>query len=351
MVFEEISSDYFTLAQFKTRLSKKSHSRPKLGGTYFFVIPYNFSASLALRQSKANTRVFIAQTKQALRQQDFAFRNLQIAMPQLESIKPFIDKNKFIKKINTIQKNIKEGCYYLINMSFPIEFKLGNNSQNLTSLGTAGAYCELPDRVIISFSPETFIRIEGASIKTYPIKGTTKIENAETLKLDPKEHAEQTMVVDLLRNDLGSICKPGSVRVDDFRNIIQHDGLNQMYSTISGTLNREFTIEHLMQLLPAGSITGTPKIEVMKTLNRVESYNREFYTGVVGYYDFTKKQGLFNILIRTFEYRKHSAILGVGAGITVDSDAAGEYDECLLKARSTLSRVNPSQTILNALQT
>ena len=163
-------------------------------------------------------------------------------------------------------------------------------------------------------------------------------QQAARLQSDEKNRSEHVMIVDLLRNDLGRICAPGSVRVDDIFSVERYATLLQMTSTISGTLRPSLSYYDIFRaLFPSGSITGAPKIRTMEIISELESRPRGVYTGAIGHIA-PNGSATFNVAIRTLVLEQGVAHMGVGGGIVADSAAAGEYRECLLKA-SFLTRV------------
>ncbi len=200
-----------------------------------------------------------------------------------------------------------------------------------------------PNRRILSFSPELFFRLEdhgpARRITTRPMKGTaprgrTTREDralAEWLRNDPKNRSENVMIVDLLRNDLGRLCAFGSVRVESLFAVERYPTLLQMTSTVTGELRPEIGFHQIFRaLFPCGSITGAPKVRAMQLLAKIEEQPRGVYTGAIGF--FSKDQTVFNVAIRTLELDGECGTMGVGSGIVIDSDPAGEFRECLLKA-------------------
>jgi para-aminobenzoate synthetase/4-amino-4-deoxychorismate lyase len=200
------------------------------------------------------------------------------------------------------------------------------------------------DSVVLSFSPELFFRIEHSGTASYivtrPMKGTAPRSSSaeedgrrrEWLALDEKNRAEHVMIVDLLRNDLGRICKPGSVRVDDLFRVEAYPTLFQMTSTVSGDLRGDSRFGDVIRaLFPSGSVTGAPKRRTMEIIRDLEGEARGVYTGAIG---FLAPDGgaCFSVPIRTLDVRGKNISMGVGGGIVADSTAEAEFDECLLKA-------------------
>ena len=206
-----------------------------------------------------------------------------------------------------------------------------------------GALIHTPELDVLSLSPELFFRREGKHMSTRPMKGTaprgrTPREDARLktwLAMDEKQRAENLMIVDLLRNDLGKVSVPGSVRVSSLFDLERFETVWQMTSTVESTLRHGTMLVDLMgALFPCGSITGAPKIRTMQIIRELESLPRGAYTGAIG---LLKPGGdcVFNVAIRTvvIDTETGVATFGVGGGVTIDSTAEREYEECLVKSR------------------
>ena len=193
-------------------------------------------------------------------------------------------------------------------------------------------------------SPERFLKKTGQKLVSQPIKGTSKRGNTEgvdaalktTLQNDPKNRAENIMIVDLVRNDLGKICDVGTVNVVELCSIYSFPTVHQMISTIEGMLsqNKHFT-DALKQTFPMGSMTGAPKVRAMQLIEQYERTRRGVYSGAIGYItpegDFD-----FNVVIRSLLYNQKKQYMSfqVGGAIVADSDATAEYAECQLKSQN-----------------
>ena len=253
----------------------------------------------------------------------------------------FLKKNpiSFLQYKEALEKVLEEirlGNTYLLNLTFetPIESNL--------SLKEIFTYARAKYKLyfkgeFICFSPEKFIEIEGNTISTYPMKGTIEasIPNAkEKILANRKEMAEHVMIVDLMRNDLGMVAT--KVKVEKFRYIEKIKAgkkeLLQVSSKISATLPtnwRDNISSILKTMLPAGSITGTPKRSTVNIINNTENYKRGFYTGVFGIFD---GENLYSaVMIRFIEERDGKLFYKSGGGITIDSDAQSEYEELIDK--------------------
>jgi para-aminobenzoate synthetase component 1 len=206
-----------------------------------------------------------------------------------------------------------------------------------------GALVEQEDgRAIISRSPELFFRTDASGqIETRPMKGTqprgiTKPEDQKRLdylQSDPKNRAENLMIVDLLRNDISRICEAGSVKVPSLYRVETYATVHQMTSQVLGQLRRGQTLSDIFKaLFPCGSITGAPKLRAMQILRDLEPEPREIYCGTIGWAA-PDGSSEFNVAIRSLMIDNQSVRLNVGGGVVYDSDAASEYEEALWKAR------------------
>ena len=247
---------------------------------------------------------------------------------------------EYEKKFNLLQEQIKMGNTYLLNLTAKTKIQTEYSLNEIYEKVNAKFKLRFQNKNdnFICFSPERFIEIKKNKISTYPMKGTidASIPNAEAKILgDIKEMAEHTMVVDLLRNDLAIVSS--KVRVEKFRYIDKINAgdkkLLQVSSKISGHLEdnwNERIGSILTSLLPAGSITGTPKKKTLEILEKVEDYNRDFYTGIFGIYDGKSLDS--SVMIRFIEEdRNKETYYKSGGGITCDSDARLEYQELIDK--------------------
>jgi para-aminobenzoate synthetase / 4-amino-4-deoxychorismate lyase len=205
------------------------------------------------------------------------------------------------------------------------------------------AYLAGPWGSVLSLSPELFLRRRGTRVLTAPIKGTRprsgvadERREAEVLRASAKDEAENVMIVDLMRNDLGRVCVPGTVRVPTLLSVEPHPGVWHLVSYVCGELPPEVSNGALLRAtFPPGSVTGAPKVRAIEIIDELETVPRGVYTGAVGYA--SPVAGLeLNVAIRTFEVRDGIAWLGVGGGVTAESTPVEEWVECLVKARPLL---------------
>ncbi len=191
-----------------------------------------------------------------------------------------------------------------------------------------------PARAVLSFSPELFLRVRGRRVTSAPIKGTAPrtVVGEASLRASAKDAAENIMIVDLIRNDLSKVCRPGTVEVDELLGVQPHPGVWHLVSTVHGELADKTGIADLLRAtFPPGSVTGAPKLAAQQGIAAVEVEPRGAYTGCLGLISPTAGTDL-SVIIRTFEAVGKRVELGVGGGITVDSVPIREWYECLHKA-------------------
>ncbi len=267
--------------------------------------------------------------------------------------------------IQKIRQAIEEGDTYQVNYTERLTagFKgdpkafyqqLARNQQ-----ADYSAYLDIGRHQILSASPELFFRIDDSRIRTKPMKGTaprgrTSGEDEAILDVlleSEKERAENLMIVDLLRNDMSRLAKPGTVRVPKLFEAEKYPTVHQLTSTVEGELPEGLTVFDWFQaLFPCGSITGAPKVSTMRYIAGLEQTPREVYCGAIGYIT-PEKNAVFNVPIRTVvvDQDKSAARYGVGGGITWDSTSDGEYEELLTKAR-VLTDERPEFALLESLK-
>jgi para-aminobenzoate synthetase/4-amino-4-deoxychorismate lyase len=274
-----------------------------------------------------------------------------------------LDEQQFTARIEQIHEWIRAGDVYQLNFTFPVNIETQEQPAALYRRLRAaqpvdyGAFLHCKrGRHVLSLSPELFFRVKRGEgkrlITTQPMKGTSHRgrttredrEVAERLASDPKNRAENVMIVDLIRNDLGRICTFGSVRVEKLFEVERYPTLWQMTSTVTGELRPEIGYEQIFRaLFPCGSITGAPKIRAMQLLAQIEETPREIYSGAIGF--FSQEQTVFNVAIRTLVLENGEVTMGVGGGIVIDSDAKAEFRECRLKAEFLTSTTEPFSLI------
>jgi para-aminobenzoate synthetase/4-amino-4-deoxychorismate lyase len=278
--------------------------------------------------------------------------------------KSCISFREYCEGISRIHSAIARGDCYQVNYTFPLRCPFqGNSLEWFHQLGAAlgAGYCawlDIGEHVVLSLSPELFFERLGNRLRTRPMKGTLprgrwNEEDAaqrELLRTSAKNQAENVMIVDLLRNDLGRVSQPGSVEVTRLFEVEKYETLFQMTSTIESVCRADVSLVDLLQaLFPSGSVTGAPKISAMNLIRQLEPHPRGAYTGAIG---LIRPGGdcIFSVAIRTLVIEKATgqATFGVGGGITYDSTAEDEYEECLTKARF-LSHARPTFDLLETL--
>jgi para-aminobenzoate synthetase / 4-amino-4-deoxychorismate lyase len=262
---------------------------------------------------------------------------------------PRVDQNEYSAAVARIRALIAAGDTYQVNYSFPLTSAFGGDSYAwyrqlcLAQGAPYSAFLNLGRYKVLCLSPELFFERTGDHVITRPMKGTVRRgrwgaedrELAQWLKQSIKDQAENVMIVDLLRNDLGKVSVPGSVKVSSLFDLERFETVWQMTSTVESTLRPATSLTDLMTaLFPCGSITGAPKIRTMQIIRKLERFPRGAYTGAIG---FLKPGGdcIFNVAIRTVVVDSETkvAVFGVGGGVTIDSTAEREYEECLVKSR------------------
>ena len=281
-------------------------------------------------------------------------------------LKARTSKENYLQNVEKIRQQIEAGDFYEMNYCNefyieqielqPVETFLKLNEK---SKAPFSCYFKLDDKFLLCASPERFLKKEGSKLISQPIKGTIKkgstTEENELLKTqlqsDLKERAENIMIVDLVRNDLARSSKAGSVKVEELCGVYEFNTVNQMISTVvaeiettGATVQNRGTgniIDAIKNAFPMGSMTGAPKIEVMKNIEQFEDFKRSLYSGSVGYItcegDFD-----FNVVIRSILHNATQKYISVrvGGAITFDSIAENEWNEILLKAKSMMEVLN-----------
>ena len=291
---------------------------------------------------------FLSQTGEALTSGKLAPAPLDWRRDKyiLSDIKLNENLPEYVKNIQRIKNYIAQGLTYQVNYTLKCKFKFQGSSlalyKNLRNNQPVAYAAFIKDRrfSLLSFSPELFFRKEGRLITVRPMKGTTwrGINQEEDrlqmkrLKASLKDRSENIMIVDLLRNDLGRISEPDSVRVTKLYAIEKYKTLFQMTSTIQAKLKSNLPLYELFRsLFPSGSVTGAPKIKTMEIIKQLEKEERRVYTGAVGFFK-PNRDAVFNVAIRTLLLRDKSGEMGIGGGIVYDSQPLKEYKECKLKA-------------------
>lgn len=259
-----------------------------------------------------------------------------------------MEKEKYLDRVNKVQRHIYDGDTYQINFTLKYKFQHAGSPLKLycelrrRQRVEYGAFLNFPELTILSRSPELFFNKREGDIYTKPMKGTCKrgetpeqdAVNFQFLSTDEKSRAENVMIVDLLRNDLSRISERGSVRTTGLFEVQTYETLHQMVSTVSAKVNPEISLTRLLrEIFPCGSITGAPKMRTMELIQDLEMEPRGVYTGAIGY--ITPDQSIcLNVPIRTLAlWPNGEGEMGVGSGVVHDSDPGAEYDECRLKGQ------------------
>lgn len=253
----------------------------------------------------------------------------------------------YTAKIDRIKEHIRNGETYQINFTGKINFDFSGDGfsfyNTLKTRQSAGytAYIRNRYEEILSFSPELFFKKSGVEIMSKPMKGTSPrgknleedVKMAEILQNSEKNCAENVMITDLIRNDMGRVAKIGSVKAERIFDVERYETLFQMTSTVTAKLRDGISYPDIFHaLFPCGSITGAPKISSMEIIHSLESGERGIYTGSIGYIT-PDGDAVFNIAIRTVTIEGSRGEMGVGSGIVWDSVGKEEYRECILKSR------------------
>ncbi len=256
-----------------------------------------------------------------------------------------LDRRRFGAGVRAIRASIAAGDVYQVNLTRTLSAPMPPGA-DVAALGAAlaggnpapyAAVVRLPGHgvEVASASPERFLRRDGSVVSSSPIKGTA----ASAAGLTDKDRAENVMIVDLVRNDLGRVCRYGSVTVPALWSVEAHPGLVHLVSTVRGRLlpgaGLAATIE---ATFPPGSVTGAPKLAALAEIRRLEPVPRGVYCGAIGWVDADRRRADLNVAIRTFWVRDGMLHLGTGGGVTWDSTPEGEWRETELKA-ATLLRV------------
>lgn len=281
----------------------------------------------------------------------------------LQHFRPRWTLNDYRTRFERLHQHLRKGDCYQANLTFPIDAQwhgdpiaLFHQLSSRQQVGQA-AFCNLGGPIILSRSPELFFEVDAQGvIETHPMKGTSPRGHTpqeddqlrDFLSSDPKNQAENRMIVDLLRNDISLISETGTLDVPELFKVERYETVHQMISKVRAKLQPDLSLRPLFAaLFPCGSITGAPKISAMQILNRLEQSPRDVYCGSLGWIA-PSGQMRFNVAIRTISlYENGEATFNVGGGIVFDSTAEAEYAECLLKARFAMNNPQVSKTPQN----
>lgn len=259
-------------------------------------------------------------------------------------------KHEYLNAVSKIKSYITAGDCYQVNLSQKFTTPTTEGTpriyQRLRAISPSpyAAYLNLGTSQILSSSPECLLQVEGRNVITRPIKGTRPRgqgpeeddELRRELDESAKDRAELLMITDLERNDLGRVCRPGSVSVPELRRIETFPQVHHLVATIRGELSPEKNAVDLVKaVFPGGSVTGAPKIRAMQIIHELENVPRDVYCGAIGYFSLNGK-AQFNIAIRTMILKGGQAHFWAGGGIVADSDPEAEYQETLDKAQGII---------------
>ena len=273
-----------------------------------------------------------------------------------------ISKADYLAKTKALQQHIARGDIYEVNFCMELYAEDANiephtlfQELNEKARPPFAAFVQIDDKYLLSSSPERFLKRVGDRLISQPIKGTAKrhidmvqdATEASQLQKSEKERAENTMIVDLVRNDMSRIATKGSVKVEELCKVYPFAHVHQMISTVVAELQTETRVtDAIAACYPMGSMTGAPKVRAMQLIEQYEETKRGLYSGAVGYIDPTGDFD-FNVVIRSLLYRKDTKYLSlqVGSALTANSNPEKEYEECLLKAKGVLEVLSKKMTI------
>ena len=271
------------------------------------------------------------------------------AQARVGALRPLIDQPDHRAAFDAVQAYIRAGDIYQVNLTFPCDIPVDGDPMALyaairpRAAAGYGGVIRTGDRTILSFSPELFFSQVRGQLTARPMKGTATRDadpqadaaQARWLEEDEKQRAENLMIVDLLRNDLSRVSRPGSVIVPDLFRVETYPTVHQLVSTVRARVLPGLSpVDVLRILFPCGSITGAPKLRAMEIIDAVEPHSRGVYTGAMGWID-PEGDAAFNVAIRTLCVEEGSNVgrLGLGSGIVADSQGSSEWAECLAKGR------------------
>ncbi len=265
-----------------------------------------------------------------------------------------MDREGYARAFQRIKNYIREGDCYQVNLARRFSTRIDGHPwaiyRRLSQLSPAplGAYLDTPYGAILSASPERFLQLRNGRVATHPIKGTRPRGKApeddrslaEELRQSPKDRAENIMIVDLLRNDLGKTCATGSIEAPRLLEVESFSNVHHLVSTVTGTLAEDMHAADLLRgCFPGGSITGAPKVRAMEIIEELEPHRRGVYCGSIGYLGYDGNMDT-NIAIRTLVLHNGVAHFWAGGGIVADSRMDAEYQEILDKAQAIFALFN-----------
>ena len=320
----------------------------KFGNGFFF------EPEILIKLSNNNIEILKSDIEpQIIIEQIENFTHQKIDINCTINISQALTKEKYVEKITQLKAHIKRGDCYEINFCYQffannVEIDPIEKYYKLTQISPApfAALYKLDKQYCLCASPERFLQKKGQQLISQPIKGTSKRDknalidekNKNHLLLSEKEKCENVMVVDLVRNDMSMVCEKGSVKVKELFGIYSFPQVHQMISTIEGILSPQKTFtEAIKACYPMGSMTGAPKQRVMELISEYEENERGLFSGSIGYIN-PQADFDFNVVIRSVFYdtEEKKVTFNAGSGITFNSNAEEEYEECLSKAAALI---------------
>ncbi len=279
--------------------------------------------------------------------------------PPIEGWRSSLDEGSFVRAVAAVRERIAEGGVYQVNLTRRLRSHLPGlaHPPDVAALGAAlaegnpapyAAVVRVPSAGVelASASPELFLGRRGRRIWSSPIKGTAATRDGFLAK----DRAENLMIVDLVRNDLGRVCDWGTVKVPELFSVEEHPGLFHLVSTVEGRLRADAGWAHAIDAtFPPGSVTGAPKLAALEMIAELEPEPRGPYCGAVGWVDADRCEGELNVAIRTFWIEHGELNLGTGGAITWESDPSGEWEETELKAANLLRVASANSVAGDAL--
>ncbi len=275
----------------------------------------------------------------------------------LSAVRSNLSRDEYADAFVAVKDHIRRGNCYQVNLTQRFQARVTGDSWQAYRLLRAAnpapyaAYLEFPEGQILSSSPELFLKVDSGRAETRPIKGTRRRSDdpyrdralADELRASAKDRAENVMIVDLLRNDFGRCCEPGSVRAGPLFEIESFASVHHLVSTVTGNLAQGYdALDLLRACFPGGSITGAPKLASMQIIDELEPHRRGVYCGSIGYVGFDGRMDT-NIAIRTLVRLDDQIYAWAGGGIVADSRLEDEYQESFDKAAALLSILEPAR--------
>ena len=275
----------------------------------------------------------------------------------LSELQPNMDEEIYARAFNKIKHYIREGDCYQVNLAQRFSIDVAGDPWaayvRLRKLNPApySSYFKIAEGAVLSTSPERFLKVDNGLVETKPIKGTRRRSTdvyedralSEDLLESKKDRAENLMIVDLLRNDIGKSCRPGSVSVPELFALESFARVHHLVSTVIGQLADKYhALDLLRGCFPGGSITGAPKLRAMEIIEALEPHRRSIYCGSMAYIGFDGNMDS-NITIRTLVQHKDKMYCWAGGGIVMDSRLDAEYQECFDKAAAIFELFEPEK--------